>query len=388
MAFLASDALEGRAVGSAGNDSAAAFLAARYAALGLTPLAPAFQQRFVVRSQASDGPAATADLSTQNVVALLPGRDPVLRGEYVVIGAHFDHLGRSRTHALDPEAGAVIRHGADDNASGTAAVLELARLFARHPPRRSLLFVNFSAEEIGLLGSAYFVAHAPVPVDSIDAMLNFDMVGRLREDRLRVYGVGSAAELAGIVRRANIEPPLAITGIDAGLGPSDHASFYLKRVPVLHFFTDVHPDYHTARDRADRVNAHGEARVVALAERIARDLADRPTRLAFVGTETLPGPIGAARRAPPTVYLGGIPDVRAGEGLGVRVAEVHQGSPADRGGLRAGDVITGFNGKPVADFYAYNDLLYTLSPGDVLQIALLRDGHAATVTVTLGRRDD
>ena len=204
--FLASDRLEGRLAGTPGNDSAAAYLARRYRSLGLTELAPGYLQPFDALSAQDAHMGRTEPRPTQNVVALLRGRDPALRDEYVVIGAHFDHLGRSTMFALDPEAGDAIRNGADDNASGTAAVLDLARLLAANPPRRSVIFVNFSAEELGVLGSSWFVNHPPVPLERIVAMLNFDMVGRLRNDKLIVYGTSTATELKGIVDSANAAP--------------------------------------------------------------------------------------------------------------------------------------------------------------------------------------
>ena len=157
--------------------------------------------------------------------------------------------------ALDPEAGHAIRNGADDNASGTAAILELARRLAARPPRRSILVVHFSGEELGLLGSQWFVEHSPVPLDSIDAMLNFDMVGRLRHDRLIVYGLGTATELPAFVDSANVAPKLDLVKQDDGFGPSDHSSFYAKGIPVLHFFTDLHEDYHRATDDVEKIDA-------------------------------------------------------------------------------------------------------------------------------------
>jgi Zn-dependent M28 family amino/carboxypeptidase len=275
VSYLASDALAGRLTGTPGNDSAAAFIARRYAALGLQPMSAAYLQHFVARPPAHEG--VSRSLPTQNVFALLRGRDDALRGQYVVVGAHFDHLGTSTEGALDPDAHGAVRRGADDNASGTAAVLELARLFASNPARRSIIFANFTGEEQGLLGSAYFMEHAPVPVDSIAAMINFDMVGRLRNDKLIVYGVATASELRPLLDSANASMHFAITAQGDGFGPSDQSSFYAKGIPVLHFFTDLHDDYHRASDVAERINAAGEARVVALAEQIVRAVADRPS---------------------------------------------------------------------------------------------------------------
>jgi aminopeptidase YwaD len=387
--FLASDRLEGRLAGTPGNDSAAAFLARRYRSLGLSELVPGYLQPFDALSAQDAHAGRTAPRPTQNVVALLRGRDPALRDEYVVIGAHFDHLGRSPISALDPAAGDAIRNGADDNASGTAAVLELARLLAANPPRRSVIFANFSAEELGVLGSSWFVNHLPVPPGSIIAMLNFDMVGRLRNDKLIVYGTSTATELKGIVDSANAatgtaSAMLRITSGGDGYGPSDQTSFYAKDIPVLHFFTDLHEDYHRATDDADKINAAGAARVVDLTLRVARALADRPARLTFV--RIAPPARTTASEEGRQSYLGTVPDMAASETPGLRLTGVRAGSPADLGGLKAGDVIVELGGRAVKDLYSYSDALYAHKPGDVVKIVVLRGAERVEVTVTLGRR--
>jgi len=345
--FLASDRLEGRLAGTPGNDSAAAYLARRYRSLGLTALVPGYLQPFNALSAQDAHMGRTAPRPTQNVVALLRGRDPALREEYIVIGAHFDHLGRSPVSAQDPEAGDAIRNGADDNASGTAAVLDLARLLTANPPRRSVIFVHFSAEELGVLGSSWFVNHPPVALGSIVAMLNFDMVGRLRNDKLIVYGTSTATELKGIVDSANAAPAggtamFRISGGGDGYGPSDQSSFYAKDIPVLHFFTDLHEDYHRATDDADKINAAGEARVVDLALRVARAVADWPARLTFV--RIAPPARTAVSEEGKQTYLGTIPDMGASETKGLLLTGVRAGSPADLGGLKAGDVIVELGG--------------------------------------------
>lgn len=402
VAWLASDAMEGRATGTAGNDSAAAGIARRFADLGLQPAWPdraptdcaavalrqacldGFAQPFVARSVAAAHAGLPAELPTANVAALLPGTDPALRNEVVVIGAHMDHLGRSAFNAMDPDAGDAIRNGADDNASGTATVLELARLFAHSPTRRTLLFVTFSGEELGLLGSAWFVDHAPVPPARMQAMLNYDMVGRMRDGKLIVYGVESARELRAAVDEAHVDSTLHITAGGDGFGASDHQSFYLRDVPVLHFFTNVHDDYHRATDDVERINAAGMARVVALSERIIRDLGNRPARLTLVKT-VAEAPSGSTRENT-TAWLGSIPDMGAGDVKGVRLSGIRTGSPADSAGLREGDVIVEFDGKPIADLYAYTDALYARSPGDTVQVVVVRDGVRVTVSAVLGRR--
>jgi aminopeptidase YwaD len=382
--FLAADALAGRATGSAGNDSAAAFAARRYASLGLETVSADYLQKFTARSAMLAHSGGPAELATQNVVAFLPGKDPTLRGQVVVVGAHIDHLGRSTAGALDPEARDAIRNGADDNASGTAAVLELARLFSARPIRRSMLFVNFSGEELGLLGSQYFVEHAPVPIDSIVAMLNFDMVGRLRGDSLIVYGVATAREMQSLLDRAGTGLGLTIRGIGDGFGPSDHSSFFARNIPVLHFFTNIHEDYHRATDDADKISAAGEAKVVTLAERVVREIDARAARLTFVRSAAPPAVAGS--RTATQVYLGSIPDMAAPEMKGLRLTGVRAGSPADSAGLKAGDIVVELGGKPVTDLQSYSDALYAFSPGDVVEIVAMRGAERMRFRVRLGRR--
>ena len=417
--YLASDALEGRLTGTPGNDSAAAYIARRYERLGLemvghdtsrdcipigslessleketgsqvalkaregTACPAPYLQTFAARSVAAAHAGLDTALATQNVVALVPGTDPELKQQYVVIGAHFDHLGRSSFGAMDPAAGNAIRHGADDNASGTAAVMELARLFAREPTRRSIVFVNFSGEELGLLGSQYFVKNPPVPLESIDAMLNFDMVGRMRENKLIVYGVATATELGDIVDSANVAPKISVAAVGDGYGPSDQSSFYAEGIPVLHFFTDLHDDYHSATDVASKIDVADEARVVNYAERIARAIADRPARLTYV------------RSAPPPkmaqgdgygAYFGSVPDMSAADVVGVRLMGVTPGSPADKAGVRKGDVVVEFGGVAVKDLYQYTDALRAHKPGDEVTVVVERDGKRMTLAARLGSR--
>jgi len=399
IAYLADDRLEGRGTGTAGNDSAAAWLARRHAELGLKAIVPdtirpgcrtaplpsgcdGYLQRFQAKGVELAHAGRPEGVPTQNVVAMVPGRDPALAKEYIVIGAHFDHLGRSPASALDPGAGNAIRNGADDNASGTAALLELARAFAARPARRSIVIAHFSGEELGLLGSQWFVEHPPVPLEHIAAMVNFDMVGRLRNDKLIVYGVGTANELPALLDSANVEPKLVLSEVKDGFGPSDHSSFYAKGIPVLHFFTDLHDDYHRATDDVEKINSAGEARVVALAERVVRSIADRPARLEVVRVAAAT----TTRREGSNVYLGTIPDMSTGAVPGLKLTGVRAGSPADKGGLKEGDIVVGLGGKEVKDLYTYSDALYAHQPGDEVEIVFLRGGARQTTRVTLGAR--
>jgi hypothetical protein len=380
---LASDALEGRGTGTPGHDSASAFAARRYAALGLKSYAPGYFQTYTARSAMLAHNGGLNAVQTQNVVAYVAGTDPVLRNQVVVIGAHLDHLGRSAASALDPEARDAIRNGADDNASGSAAVLELARLISNRPLRRTTVFVNFSGEELGLLGSQYFVDHSPVPVDSIVAMLNFDMVGRMRDDDLMVLGAATSREWNAIIDSANARVGLRVRASGDGFGASDHSSFYAKNMPVLHFFTNTHTDYHRATDDADKVNAGGEAKIIALAEGIARTVGNRDARLSFVRSAA-PAPVASGTGS--NVYLGSIPDMGSPEIKGLKLTGVRAGSPADSGGIKAGDIIVEFGGKPVSDLQTYSDALYSYKPGDVVEVVVVRGTERLKLSVKLGRR--
>ncbi len=389
VAYLASDALEGRGTGTAGNDSAAAYIARRFRALGLSAPQAGFIQSFQARPAMGAQHGLASALPTQNVVAIIRGRDSQLRGQYVVLGAHFDHLGRSATFgALDPEVKDAIRNGADDNASGTAGIMELARLLGANPPRRSVVVVAFSGEELGILGSSHFVADPPAPLvmDSVQAMLNFDMIGRLRNDRLLVFGTGTAQEWPALISAANGTTQFTLALVPDGFGPSDHSAFYARNIPVLHFFSDTHEDYHRATDDAARVNAPGIARIVLLAERIAREVGDRDARLTFTPTVASSTPRNSPERSGPQPYLGSVPDMAAAERPGLRLTGVTPGSPADRAGLKAGDIVVSLGGVQVVDLTSYSNALYARKPGDEVDIVVMRGTERVTLHVTLGRR--
>jgi hypothetical protein len=226
-----------------------------------------------------------------------------------------------------------------------------------------------------------------VPLDRIVAMINFDMHVRLRNDKLIVYGTSTATEMKGILDSANAaagSAALRVTGQGDGYGPSDQSSFYAKDIPVLHFFTDLHDDYHRATDDADKINAGGEARVVDLALGVARTIADRPSRLTFVRIAP-PVRTGMSEEGRQT-YLGTVPDMAASEITGLRLTGIRPGSPADVGGLKAGDVIVELGGAAVKDLYSYSDALYSHKPGDVVKIVVMRGSERMEFSVTLGRR--
>ncbi len=384
IAYLASDKLEGRLTGTPGNDSAAAYIARRYASLNLRAAHPGYLQKFVARPAAAAHSGDTAGKATQNVVAILRGSDPRYAGQYIVIGAHYDHLGHETQYAMDPEARNAIRNGADDNASGTAAVMQLARMLSISKPRRSVIFAAFSGEEAGLLGSQYFVDNPPVSLDSIVAMVNFDMVGRLKDEKLLVYGTATATELSAIIDSANARGlPLKVAGGGDGFGSSDQSSFYAKNIPVMHFFTDIHDDYHRATDDVEKINAAGEARVIDLAHRVIESIDDRPSRLTFVRSAPR-ARVASNPGSGSQAYLGSIPNMSAGTVPGLKLSGVRAGSPADKGGLKADDIIVEFGGASVTDLQTYSDALYKHKPGDTVTVVFLRDGKKMDTSVVLG----
>jgi hypothetical protein len=382
--YLASDALDGRLTGSPGNDSAAAYLARRFQRLGLRPGGDdgTYLQHWTVNPTSATREAGVAGAATQNVVAILPGSDPRLAGEDLVIGAHFDHLGNGPFGSMaHGDSMHMIHHGADDNASGTAAVLEVARILSTRRPRpaRTVVFVLFSGEEEGALGSAYYADHPDIPMDSTIAMLNLDMVGRMRDKRLLALGVLSAKEWRPLLDSVNARYHLDLHASGDGWGPSDQNSFFAKQRPVLHFFTDLHADYHAPADTWNKINADGIETVARFVADIAQRVDARAGWLTFVNAA--PPVMASGERA----YLGSIPDMTSEPG-GVRLTGVTAGSPADSGGLKAGDVITGIGADTVANLVDMQNALVKHHPGDKVDFRVRRGDQTLTLPVTLGRR--
>jgi hypothetical protein len=381
--YLADDALGGRLAGSAGEQCAGAYIAAEFQRLGLRPAGEAggyFQSLPLASSLNPHAPGGTG----RNVIGALPGADPALADEWVVVGAHYDHLGEGGPNSLAPNTRA-IHNGADDNASGVAAMLAAAERLAAGPrPARSLLFIAFTGEESGLLGSAYFAGRPTVAPGRLVAMINLDMVGRLGEGPLIVYGVDTAEEWRQLVEPAAAEAGVRIATRGEGYGPSDHTSFYLKDVPVLHLFTNTHGDYHKPTDDWQKVDGPGLARVTAIVTEVARGAASSDRSLTLVrgaGRPPVQGQVAVGYGA----YLGSVPDFTPVD-RGVKLSGVTPGSPADTAGIQAGDVSLGIGEHDVADLQAMTDALRAHKPGDTVTIRLARANRAQTVEVTLGSR--
>jgi len=383
IAFLAADAREGRGVGTSGLDAAATYLAREFARIGLTQPGPdGFFQPFTVDSTAPGAAhSGLGGAAVKNVVGILPGRGP-LAGQVLVVGAHYDHLGRGGAGSLDPDSAGVIHNGADDNASGTAALLETARLLRGRvgTDRRTVVFVAFTAEEIGTIGSLYYVQHPMEPLDSTVAMVNFDMVGRLRDGRLLALGAETAPEFVPLLDSLNLTYRFDLKASGDGWGPSDHQSFYAASIPVLHFFTDTHEQYHRVSDDAETINADGIAKVAAFAADLVTALATRGGRPTYVSVP----------RPPPVSYgsgasMGTIPDMSGSPG-GVRLTGVREGGPAAAAGIQGGDIIIRIGDYEVKDLYAMTNALGKYQPGDVVTVRVRRGAETKDFTVTLGGR--
>jgi hypothetical protein len=380
--FLADDRQEGRGVGTAGLERAGAYIRDGFKHAGLRT---SFQDFTIPRDAPAVLHTALGGTATRNVVAIIPGASRALRGEIVVIGAHYDHLGMGGFGALDPDSTGRVHNGADDNASGTAALLEIGRQLAGYRPQRTVVLVAFSGEELGTLGSSYFVEHpTPQPIDSLYAMLNLDMVGRLRNARLLALGAATAREFPALLDSLNTPPRFDLRASGDGWGPSDHAVFFATHHPVLHFFTDLHEDYHRSTDDWQKLNVAGIAQVAQFVADLALALANRPGPLTFVDA---PRPQAAAGGSGYGAYLGTIPDMSGG-GVsdGVRITGVRAGSPAEQAGLVAGDVITAIGDKHIGNLYDMTDALRSHQPGDTVVIVSRREGAERRATTVLGKR--
>ncbi len=348
--MLAGDGFEGRETGTEGEKAAGEFIAAVLRGRNIEPVLQEFP---------GHGAKGT------NVLGVLRGAS----AEAVVVGAHYDHLGRK---------GEKIWSGADDNASGVAVLLELARRLSYRRPRRTIVFASFSGEEAGLFGSKHYVKNPLVPLEQTVAMVNLDMVGRLRE-KLLVFGTGTGDQFRAFLE----DSPLALAFPNDPFGPSDHTSFILKGVPSVHLFTGSHADYHKPTDTPEKIDYEGMLRIADLVETLVRRIADAPRRMQYVKVETAVPAEGAAPGARP--YFGSMPDYGF-EGKGCRLEGVAPGSPADQAGLKAGDVVVAIGGQDVPEVNAYSRALFSKKPGDEIEVTYLRGVERVTVKVTLAAR--
>ena len=351
------------------------------------------------------------EVQAYNVVGILEGSDRLLKNEAIIVGAHYDHLGRGGEGSLAPRSG-EIHHGADDNASGTAGVLELARLFTsqRSRPKRTIVFICFSGEEEGLLGSAYYVNHPTIPLANTIGMINMDMIGRMKDHKLIIGGVGTAKEWRDVIASANLIPgakPKALpdepvspgtpvtklstgqvvmrdpskifelTLQEDGYGPSDHSSFYSKQVPVLFFWTGTHNDYHKPSDTFDKINYDDEVRVLSLVARIVRDLDNTDKRLTYTVAKS---DSQQGRSSGFRVYLGTIPNY-SDSNDGLLLDGVRDDSPASRAGLKAGDRVVKIGTREIKNVYDYTYALGEMKAGEEYVIEVMRAGEKLTLKI-------
>ncbi|HLW84336.1 MAG TPA: M28 family peptidase [Candidatus Sulfotelmatobacter sp.] len=329
----------------------------------------------------------TTHAVVNNVLAYLPGQTD----EYVIIGAHYDHLGRGNFDSLAPSQIGQIHPGADDNASGTAGVLELARLLApqRGELKRGILFMNFAGEELGLLGSAEWVKEPTRPIEKAVAMINMDMIGRIKDDKVYIGGVGTGSTLKSILEQAQKNQAekganFKIEYSASGFSSSDHTSFVGKKIPVLFFFSGLHSDYHKPSDTWDKINAPSAARLLDMVGDVAVQLASTETAPLFqTVVEDKPAAGGGGGGYGP--YFGSIPDFGQTEN-GVKFSDVKPGSPAAKAGLKAGDVLVQFGDKPIKNLYDFTDALRRSKVGDVVEVKVLRDGQPVNASVKLEQR--
>ena len=376
---------------------------------------PALPSHSVLISLSTD--LVRREVFAANVIGVLEGSDPVLKNEAIVVGAHYDHLGRGGEGSLAPKEG-DIHHGADDNASGTAGVLEVARTFIAQKPRRTIVFIAFSGEEEGLLGSNYYVNHPARPLANTVAMINMDMIGRMKDKKLIIGGVGTAPEWRSMIETANLLQSVSVTATSAagrqashsnmpivvgangrtivtsdsakqfvlnlnedGFGPSDHSSFYAKQIPVLFFWTGTHEDYHKPSDTADKINYEDEARILGMVTQIIRetDINDkRPTYAVAKG-------VTVGRSTGFRVYLGTIPNY-SDSNDGLLLDGVREDSPAAKAGLKAGDKIVKMAGRDVRNVYDYTYALGEMKAGEEYEVEVMRGSERLTMKITPAAR--
>jgi hypothetical protein len=326
--------------------------------------------------------------TVHNVGAYLPGET----SEYVIVGAHYDHLGLGEQYSMAPSMAGTVHPGADDNASGTAGVIELAHWFSHEPKHaRGILFVTFAGEELGLLGSNYYANHPVLPLEQAVAMINMDMIGRIRDHKVYVGGVGTGTTFAGLLKEVGPHHDFETDVTErSGYGSSDHTSFTAKQVPILFFFSGLHADYHKPSDTWDKIDAPAAVRLLDLVADVMDHLRDAPGRPQFVRVAETQPPAdpAASHTGKASGYgpdFGSIPDFTELPN-GVRFADIRPGSPAAKAGLRAGDILTEFDGKRIQNLYDFTYALRAKQPGQEVLVKVLRGDQTIEAKVLLTAR--
>lgn len=321
---------------------------------------------------------------THNVMAILEGTDSKLKNQFIIIGAHYDHLGWGAANSRYTGKIPQIHNGADDNASGTAAVLEIAEKIKLNPTRRSIVFMAFSAEEMGLLGSKFFTDNPTISLENSNAMINLDMVGRLRENALTVFGSKSSPDYEKIINDANNDSLFNIKIVASGIGPSDHTSFYQNGVPAIHIFTGIHDDYHMPSDDWDKINYEGIDEIVKFVNEIVLEIDAKDEKLKFneVKIESASKESKHGYGGP---WFGIVPSFEESD-KGCLIGGTSPGSPAQAAGLKKDDVIYKINDTDIKNLHDFMYKVREHKAGDVLKVAILRDGKSVTLDVKLTER--
>lgn len=375
--FLASDSLRGRATGSAEEMKAAEYLMERMKDLHLNPAGDSgkFFQTFSFTPKKDPHQVVTygrgdSTITGTNVIGFLDNK----AAHTIIIGAHYDHLGMGGEGSLFRE-GVAIHNGADDNASGVAVLLQVAdSLQKKGPKSNNYLFMAFSGEEIGLLGSNYFAKNPTIDLSDVTYMINMDMVGRLREDKtLSISGTGTAPIWNQVLNATN--PGFKLVLKESGVGPSDHTSFYLQDIPVLHFFTGQHEDYHKPTDDAEKLNYEGMQQIVGYIMAVISELDDDP-KLAFKKTKNESEEVPRFK-----VALGVVPDYLF-DGQGMRIDGVSEEKPAQKAGLMKGDIVVQLGDSTVVDMMSYMRALSAFEKGNMTKVVVDRDGKKIEAEIT------
>jgi hypothetical protein len=365
VTYLADDKLEGRETGTAGSEAAAEYIAKRFMEAGLQPKGDngTFFQVFNQKPKGVHGETLSdtvKEVSVKNVLGYIGNGSATT----IVIGAHYDHLGYGDEGSLNTGTKA-IHNGADDNASGTAALLQLAKSLNEKHKNNNYLFIAFSGEEKGLWGSNYYSKNSTIPISTVNYMINMDMVGRLAENKLAIYGTGTSPVWNELLKKV-IPDSIKLTKTESGVGPSDHTSFYLKDIPVLHFFTGQHADYHKPSDDVDKINFNGMVTVIDFIEKVVAELND-DGKLAFTKTKEE----DKANTPAFKVTLGVMPDYMF-SGKGMQISAVREGKPAAKAGLLAGDIVIKIGKTNVTDMQTYMQALSLYKSGDKVKVVALR----------------
>lgn len=367
---------EGRFAGSIHEADAANYIADLFLVFGLEPMGDdlTYMQQFTL-----SGPMAQSmnseNVISRNVIGDVVGTQHPDR--VIVIGAHYDGQGSGGIISMDHDGEPTIHPSADDNASGTAGLLYLARYFSQNPPENTIRFIAFSGEELGLLGSRYYTNTMDTDESSVMAMINLDMIGRLTDDNLSIFGTGTANVWEDILNSAETDS-LSVNQISGGSGSSDHASFYDQGIPVLHYFSGTHPDYHSPTDTADKINYQGMEMILDHVIGVVGDLDQMDLRdIDF--QESTSGQTQTMNRDGAT--LGVMPDYSY-SGDGFRIDAVREGQPGDLGGLEDGDIIIQLGDFTVTDIYSYMEGLSEYEIGDQVMVKIMRDGTEMNIDIT------